>query len=159
MKNMISVPTSTNTAYEITTSVSTDLLTTASQAYRLNIRVGVKDELHSMPASTDEEHDIHTSTNAAYEITTSSSAYAATDISTSTRHMRQFNISVGVILTYVVILCQPPLDRVKEILTFTYEAFTSTNSTYIATDVPTPTNQAYERLYTQQSGIDEYYKS
>lgn len=77
-----------------------------------------------MPASTDGVHDIHTSTNAAYEITTSSSAYAATDIPTSKRHMWQFNIRVGVILAYVVILCQPPLDRVKKILTFTYEAFT-----------------------------------
>ena len=147
-------PTPNSAAYEITTSsdyayVATDVPTSTNQAYgaaqHQSGRDTLPDEAYSMPAPTEGEHDILTN-DEAYEITPSTnSGYVVTDVSTSTNRAQEAALHQSGIdtLSYEAYYMSSTMDGVTDIPTSFSEITASSNSAYIATDVPTSTNLAY----------------
>ena len=147
-------PTPNSAAYEITTSgdyayVATDVPTSTNQAYgaaqHQSGRDTLPDEAYSMPAPTEGEHDILTN-DEAYEITPSTnSGYVVTDVSTSTNRAQEAALHQSGIdtLSYEAYYMSSTTNGVTDIRTSFSEITTSSNSAYIATDVPTSTNLAY----------------
>ena len=146
-------PTPNSAAYEITTSgdyayVATDVPTSTNQAYgaaqHQSGRDTLPDEAYSMPAPTEGEHDILTN-DEAYEITPSTnSGYVVTDVSSSTNRAQEAALHQSGIdtLSYEAYYMSSTTDGVTDISTSFSEITTSSNSAYIATDVPTSTNLA-----------------